>query len=154
MLLFRVGSVNTVSNVVTSESSSEWSWSIHLGLRRLSWSNNLSPPVNSIVTNYLHTSDYITWEERGNVREERFSLVFSIELLCSLLIEPRHLEFCNIESICVNSVDHFSCLGVNIWLNHSEWFLTGLIKFRSSENIAVVNKLELSIVNSYDRPNI
>jgi hypothetical protein len=80
--------------------------------------------------------------------------VLSIELLGSLLIEPRHLQFGNIKAVSIDSINHLSCLSVNIGLDHGKRFLTSLVELGSSENITIVDQLELSVVNSYDRPNV
>jgi len=146
--------MDTISNIVTTECSSKWSWSTDFSFAGLCWSYYLSPLCNGIVTYNFHTSNYITWKEWSNISKEWLSLVFSIKLLCSLLCKSRHLQFSDIKSTSIYSINDFTGLSVYIWLNQSKCSLTLSVELWSCEDITVVNELKLSIINSNDRSNI
>lgn len=95
-----------------------------LGFVRVSWSDHVSELLDCIFSNDFHSSDDVALHEVGQVGEESFSSMFSIEVIGELWpAKPTHFKFGNFETVLINCVNDLARLSVTVWLNHSKGFL-------------------------------
>jgi len=70
--------------------------------------------------------------------------MLSVELPCTLRCEASHLKFAYHETALVDLINDFTGCSIGVWLNHSEGPLSFALKLLPSEQITILNKLELS----------
>jgi len=121
VISFGSGAVDGVSQGIGAKSSSESSGSRLLGLLCVSWAKDFSEFWNCLLGHKLHSNADIALHESAQVGEKWLSLVLVVELICLLWArEFTHLQLSNRETVLVDSINNFSCLGVTVWLNHSK----------------------------------
>jgi len=108
----------------------------------VSWANSFAPALHSVLSNELHTNDNITCDESLQIWEKLLVFVFSVELLTSLSIEARHLQFVDREAFSLDSINDLSHLSIAVRLDHSKGSLTLRLKFSSCCHIAIINNFQ------------
>ena len=125
--------MDCVSCVVSPEISPQTLRCNLFSLKRISWTNEVPPTSDCILVYELNSSDIIACNKAHQVVIEGFALVFSIEVASCLGRELGNLKFTNDEAILVNSVNDLSSLCIRIWLDHSESFLSVVLKLLPGE---------------------
>ena len=100
--------MNGVFSSISAESTSDRVWCLFPSNLRVSWSNELSPPLDSIVSNQLHSDADVRRHEVGEIIEERLSSVLSIKSLSRFFAELGHLHSVDLEPTLLYSVYNFS----------------------------------------------
>ena len=143
--------MNSISSTVSAENASYSVWSILFGNEGVSWSNELSPPFHSILSNKLKSSGHIRCHEVYESIEERLSSVLLIESCSILLGELAHLKFADYETVLLDAINDLSRVLIRVRLNHSESSLSLRLKFLASEKIPVLYELQLTSENCDNR---
>lgn len=105
--------------------------------------------MDCIVSDEFHANYDITCNELLQIWEERLVLVLTVELLSSVAVEARHLQFVDSESIVLDAVDDLAHLSVAVGFDHGECTLASSFKMLASVNIAVVHDFDHTRENVY-----
>ena len=143
--------MNCISSTVGAKNASYSVRSILFGNEGVSWSNELSPPFHSILSNKLKSCGHIRCHEVYESIEERLSSMLLIESCCILLGELAHLKFADYETVLLDAINDLSRVLIRVRLNHSESSLSLRFKFLASEEIPVLYELQLTSENCDNR---
>jgi hypothetical protein len=130
-----------VFSTICSKQSSKRSRCFLLCFLGVSWTNQISPFLNSLWSSQTHSYNYITLHMTTKIWEKWFSNVLTIERPYGLIVELRHFQFINFKSIFVNCIDDFTKIGISIWFYHTVCATAILVLFIGSGNIAVLGNM-------------
>lgn len=134
-------SMNCISNFISSISSSDCWWSLHLSLHCIAWPSNCIPVLNTVCFYELKSSNNITAKELCT-----FS-ISSHQTGSIWLVASCHFHFSNLKSSFVNAINNLSSVSIYIGFNHCKCSLLSLSKMLSCENISIVHQFKLARVN-------
>jgi len=128
---------------VSTEKGSDRTWCLHLSLCGISWSDEISPFLNSSVSNEFHTNTHIAGHESLQITKEWFSNMFTIKYIGSFLSKFRHFQFVDHESLALDSINNLANILVRVRFDHGKSGFSFTRLFNLSGNITIL----------YDRKN-
>ena len=131
--------MHSIFSAISTEEAAKRLRCLSLCGQCVSWANSFAPGFHSVLSNELHANDNIACDESLQIWEELLVFVLGVELLASLSIEARHLQFVESEAFGLDSINDLSHLCVAVRLDHGKGSLTLGLKFSSCCHIAVIN---------------
>lgn len=97
--------MHCILGAVSTEKSSNGLRSFRFGSQCIGGTNLLTPRLNGILSDKLHSNGNITGDESLKVLEKRFLAVLAIELTCGSCAESGHLQFIDHETVGLDGAD-------------------------------------------------
>jgi hypothetical protein len=130
--------MHSIESAVDTEFASNRARGLLFGNGGISWSNNVTPLLDGIVGDELHTNADITGHRSGQVGVESFANVLLVKLSNGLVRKFRHFELRNLEAGSVDLVKDLSEVLIGMRLDHSEGSGSSLFETVAGSHIAIV----------------